>query len=139
MMDRSSQRREFESALRQVVEPVVRRAGFDWNSSGLGDDPAARDAFALYEAAPAEFIRRFPTLEPNYAGEEASCIDLWIYYHLDGRTTDANLEGIDIAAWLREHGHPGLAEAMELPSDIEAAMRSLAAGLETMLSEAKQV
>ena len=118
---------------------MVRRAGFDWNSSGLGDDPAARDAFALYEAAPAESIRRFPSLEPNYGDQEASCIDLWIYYHLDGRTTDASLEGIDIAAWLGEHGHRALAEAMQLPSDIEAAMRSLAAGLEAMLSDAEQV
>ena len=65
--------------------------------------------------------------------------DLWVYNHLDGRTTDASLEGIDIAAWLREHGHRALAEAMQLPSDVEAAMHSLAAGLEAMLSEAEQV
>lgn len=125
---------EFQAAVRASIEPVIRPAGFEWNASGLGHNRDEDQLSALFEAEPQAFARSFPSLTPDY-GERwpPPCIDLWIRFYVGRRTIEADVEGTDLARWLREHGHLALADALGAPSDLQVAVRSLSEGLRTIL------
>jgi hypothetical protein len=129
---------EFETAVREVIEPVIHQAGFEWNPSGLVYHKSANQATTLFEAKPPEFMRRFPRLAGHYGDYGPTCVDLWIRYYFDRRSVEADVEAVrDVSQWLREHGHPMQAEALQTPNDVEVAVRFLSEALRTMLSEAE--
>ncbi|HEV8683250.1 MAG TPA: hypothetical protein VGS09_10850 [Actinomycetota bacterium] len=137
MTDRHPFLRQFEALVRTSIEPVVRPAGFEWNSSGLNYDRDQNEVWALFEAEPDAFARTFPTLMADYGGEDPGCIDLWIHFNVGRRTIEADVDGTDVERWFRAQGHLSLAEALSTPSDLETATRSLSQALEMMLSQAR--
>lgn len=126
--------RDFQTAVRDFIEPVVRPAGFDLNGPGLGYLWEQEELSALFEAEPDTFARTLPGLMPDYGDEGAGCIDLWIHFHLERRVVEADVEGADVAEWLRDHGHGELAEALTAPAEPQTALRALSEGLRVMLS-----
>jgi hypothetical protein len=124
---------EFAALVKASIEPVVRPAGFEWNSSGLGYHRDQDELSALFEAEPITFARVMPSLGAHFPNGWP-CIDLWIRFYVGLLNIEASLEGRDVAEWLREKGHVSLAETLNRPTDLHLAIRSLSAGLKVMLS-----
>lgn len=75
-----------------------------------------------------------PGLAPDYGEQPIPCIDLWIHYEVDHSSLRADVEGSDVATWLRRRGRTDLASTLTAtPLDTVEATRALAAGLELML------
>jgi hypothetical protein len=136
--DRDALMHDLEALVQTSIEPVVRRAGFEWNSSGFEYFGNQDEASALFEAEPDSFAGSFPSLMSDYGDQQVTCIDLWIHFDLGRGTIRADVEGTDVASWLRTHDHVRLAEALGAPTDLETAVRSLSEGLELMLSCARE-
>ncbi len=67
----------FERQCDEAVGPVLRSHGFLLTPQPPPDTEVGATALAVFEARPAEFAARFPSLVVG-ADSDAPCVDLWI-------------------------------------------------------------
>lgn len=124
--------------LRRWVDPVVAQAGFRWNEHAQEVDRAGRLNAVLYEAAPLDFVTRYPEsdLQESYPPDEwpPACVDLWLKFDWNENRTDFNLEGFEVTQDLAASGHEGVAtRATRLTDDPEDDARAIASALAHVL------
>jgi hypothetical protein len=64
----------------------------------------------VYEANPHEFVGRYPGLMP-WVDETGHCVDLWVRWEVATGRVWAELEGVELAVLLDQHGQAELAAA----------------------------
>lgn len=88
-------------------------AGFAWNDSGLNVDRDGRLIAVRYEAAPLDFVTRYPEcdLQESYDADEwpPPCVDLWLEFDWNEKRTALNLEGFRVTEHLAASGHGNVA------------------------------
>lgn len=89
----SIRRGAFEELARQAFDPVVSGYGFSLTPQPPADHPQRWRAMAVYETAPAEFIKHFPSWATEWDLDDVGCVDLWIEADLTTNHVDVHLEG----------------------------------------------
>jgi hypothetical protein len=124
--------------LRRWVDPVVAQAGFAWNESGQNVDRAGRLNAVLYEAAPLDFVTRYPEsdLQESYDPGEwpPPCVDLWLEFDWNEKRTTLNLEGFHVTEHLAASGLESVAtRATRLTDASQDDARMIASALACVL------
>ncbi len=113
------------------------RTGFTWNESGHSTQADGRVSSVLYEAAPLDFVSRYPDsrLQDSYGDQwPPPCVDLWLKFDWDEKRTDLDLEGFDVDGRLQSLGHAAVAiRATRLTDDADEDARMIATALALVL------
>ena len=123
------------------------RAGFPLN--GIYDDDAEepnRHTSVLYEGVVADFLARYPGIDPvwdeEWRGQTDGCVDLWIKWSEVDNTIDVNLEHWTVRALAERYGDDSSVEAMEAAlsgsDDMHSRVETIAGILEKSLVAASK-
>ena len=127
-MDDAEGRADFHRLVTDVVAPVALARGL---VVAMLDD---RNDSVLFHAEPlAEFLALHPEVAAAHGDQEVRCIDLWLHRSDDHRSVTAQLEGTDVADWLRANGHDALAADASATDDPATSLRAVARALALML------
>jgi hypothetical protein len=127
-VDDADGRADFHRLVTDVVAPVALARGF---VVAMLDD---RNDAVLFHAEPlAEFLALHLEVAAGHGDQQVRCIDLWLHRSDDRRSVTAQLEGSDVADWLRLNGHDTLAADASSLDDQATSLRAIARGLALML------
>ena len=138
-------RQQFVHVVRRRLDEPMAEAGFPLNSVSLHDgDPSERGASVLYEGLAADFLSRYPGLDPVWDEEwrrnDDGCVDLWIKWFEVGDIIVVNLEHWGIRKLAERFGDASIEAAVEDalagPGDMEARVGVIAELLQRSLAKA---
>jgi hypothetical protein len=103
---------EFVRQIRTHLDAPAAQAGFTFSSAvpAIGRS-GQRVEMCVYQANPREFVGRYPDLLP-WVDETGHCVDLWVRWEVATGRVSAELEGMELAVLLDQHGQAGLAVAL---------------------------
>jgi hypothetical protein len=138
-------RQRFVDAVRTRLDGSLADAGFSLN--GVFDDeadPPNRNVSVLYEGVVADFLARYPGLDPVWDEEWRShgdgCVDLWIKWSVADDVIDVNLEHWEIRELANRYGGDSSVTAVETalrgPGDTAERVEVIATILERSLTAA---
>ena len=132
--------RAFEALVGQHLNAILEPRGFAQSlQGGAALDPVEGHflpPYALYEARPAEYVRRYPALAEDIEVEHVPCIDLWLHLQPDGRIR-CELEGRPLEWLLGEGGHAQELDAYtRAPIGEIPQLEAIAQGLRVVLDAA---
>jgi hypothetical protein len=127
-VDDADGRADFHRLVTSIVAPVALARGFVVE---MLDD---RNDSVLFHAEPlTQFLAVHPEVAAGHGDQQVMCIDLWLHRSDDRRSVTAQLEGRDVADWLRVDGHDALAADATAVDDGATALQAIARGLALML------
>lgn len=100
----------FEALVRDQLDSVLEPRGFTLSCQGAPEWEEAAPS-VVYEADPADYARRYPSLRARFDGD-VSCIDLWITTDVATGRLCCDLEGDSLVDLLREAGANRLADQL---------------------------
>jgi len=133
-VDDADGRAEFHRLVGDVVVPVALACGF---VVAMLDD--RNDSVLFHAERLADFLALHPVVAAGHGDQQVVCIDLWLHRSDDRRSVTAQLEGSDVAAWLRGNGYDALAANASAADDQATSLRAIARGLALMLDARSQV
>jgi hypothetical protein len=143
--DATDPRQRFVDAVRARLDAPLAAAGFPFNGV-YGDEagPPHRRASVLYEGVVADFLARYPGLDPVWDTEwrhrKEGCVDLWLTWSEADDSIEVSLEHWPIARLAEKYGDESavssLAAALRGSDDLRARVDVIAALLERSLRAA---
>lgn len=144
-MDQLDSRQLFIDSVRTRLDVSMASAGFPFN--GVYEDPSEppnRNISILYEGGVADFIERYPGLDPVWDEEwrrhTEGCVDLWIEWSEAQDALACHLEHWEITQLAKRYANASLVNdlpaALSGPGDIDARVEVLTAVLKKALVSA---
>jgi hypothetical protein len=131
--------------VRTNLDTAMSEGGFPLNGVYEGDeDPPNRNVSVLYEGVVADFLDRYPGLDPVWDEEwrrnTDGCVDIWIKWSEAEDRLEANLEHWEIQKLAERYGDPSSVSevegALQGPGDIQQRVEVLSTVLKRSLRAA---